>query len=222
MTAGHPTPPEPPRQDPLQHVLEGYRRAQPVLPDTRAAAGPPRGVSTLWWFPPVVNDRAARSTAVLVVGLTVVVLVLSRCGWDTAAAVANGVLFLGFVLRTLAGPRFDPFGQLSVRVLAERLYGAPVPVAGAPKRFAQFIGVVVSGTALAVRFAGFSVAADTVLLALLGAAALEGFLGYCLGCSLFSRLQRWGLVDDGVRADCALRPEKTGGAGQAASKTPQA
>jgi hypothetical protein len=211
------------RQSPSLHdTLEQCRRSQPVLSAPATEATPPRGVSALWWFPPVVDDRAARSTAVLVVVLTVAVLVLSRCGGDTVAEAGNGLLFLGFVLRVMAGPRFDPFGQLSVRFLARRLYGDPVLVAGAPKRFAQLIGVVVSGTALGLRLTGFTVAADTVLLVLLVAAALEGFLGYCLGCRLFSQLQRRGIVSADIRADCALGPDRTGGAGQAASKTPQA
>ena len=206
----------------LHHTLEDYRRARPVLARRTTDPGPPRGVATLWWFPPVVNDRAARSTAVLVVLLTVVVLVLSRAGWSTAADVAHGLLLLGFLLRVLAGPRFDPFGQLSVRYLAGRLFGDPVPVAGAPKRFAQLIGALFSGTALALRLTGFAGAADVVLVGLLLAAALEGFLGFCLGCRMFSQLQRLGVVSDEVRSDCALGSVRTGASRQAASKTPQA
>lgn len=98
---------------------------------------PPTGPSTLWWFPPVVNDRAARATAMLVVALTVVTVVLSRSGLTVAAMVAGTLLVVGFLSRVLAGPRFDPFGQLSVRWLAQRMFGTPVLVAGAPKRFAR-------------------------------------------------------------------------------------
>jgi hypothetical protein len=115
---------------------------------------PPTGPSTLWWFPPVVNDRAARTTAMLVVALTVVTVALSMAGFTGAATVAGTLLFVGFLLRVLAGPRFDPFGQLSVRWLAQRVFGPPVLVAGAPKRFAQMIGLLFSGTALGLRGRG--------------------------------------------------------------------
>ncbi|MDN5582594.1 MAG: DUF4395 domain-containing protein [Corynebacterium sp.] len=167
-------------------------------------AQPPGGIRSLWWFPPVVNDRAARTTAMLVVVLALVTVALSRAGLDVAALVAGSLLLAGFVLRVLAGPRFDPFGQLSVRWLAPRVFGEPVMVGGAPKRFAQTIGLVFSAAALGLRVAGLTGASDVVLLLLVVAASLEGFLGICLGCLLFARLQGWGVVRDDVRADCAV------------------
>ncbi|OLT50776.1 hypothetical protein BJF89_09850 [Corynebacterium sp. CNJ-954] len=160
----------------------------------------------MWWFPPVVNDRAARTTAMLVVALTVVTVALSMAGFTGAATVAGTLLFVGFLLRVLAGPRFDPFGQLSVRWLAQRVFGPPVFVAGAPKRFAQMIGLLFSGTALGLRVAGLTGASDVVLLLLVAAASLEGFMGVCLGCLIFARLQQWGVVPGDIRADCAVRP----------------
>lgn len=185
-----------------------YSFATPVIPPrsvTDASAVPPSGVGALWWFPPVVNDRAARTTAMLVVGLSVVTVATSVGGWDAVAVVLNALLFGGFVLRVLAGPRFDPFGQLSVRWLARAVFGEPVMTAGAPKRFAQGIGVVFSGAALVLRLVGWPVAADVVLLALVVAASLEGFAGFCLGCRIFSWLQDRGVVSPDVRSDCAVR-----------------
>ena len=58
---------------------------QPVIPPRSAGeadARPPRGPATLWWFPPVVNDRAARTTAMLVVALSVATVVVSLVGWQ--------------------------------------------------------------------------------------------------------------------------------------------
>ncbi|WP_110482621.1 DUF4395 domain-containing protein [Corynebacterium provencense] len=178
----------------------------PVIPPLSAQdSHPPRGIRTLWWFPPVVNDRAARTTAMLVVALSVVVLVFSRTGFATVALVLNVLLLAGFVLRVLAGPRFDPFGQLSVRWLAGAVFGGPVMTAGPPKRFAQGIGVVFSGGSLVLRAVGWDVAADVVLLLLVVAASLEGFVGLCLGCRIFAWLQDRGVIPADVRADCAVR-----------------
>ncbi len=181
----------------------------PVIPSlTEQDARPPRGAGTLWWFPPVVNDRAARTTAMLVVVLTVVTVVVSLLGFGTAALVLNALLFIGFVLRVLAGPRFDPFGQLSVRWLAGAVFGEPLMTAGPPKRFAQGIGVVFSGVALVLRLVSgdaATVAADVVLALLVVAASLEGFAGFCLGCRIFAWLQDRGVVSADIRADCAVR-----------------
>jgi hypothetical protein len=181
-----------------------------------AQVAPPSGIGTLWWFPPVVNDRAARTTAMLVVALSAVTLVFSWTGVGTVAVILNVLLLAGFVLRVLAGPRFDPFGRLSVRWLARRVFGDPVMTAGPPKRFAQGIGVVFSGVSLVLRVVGgavggatggggLTVAADVVLLLLVVAASLEGFAGYCLGCRIFSQLQTWGIVSQDIRADCVVR-----------------
>ncbi|HIW90257.1 MAG TPA: DUF4395 domain-containing protein [Candidatus Corynebacterium avicola] len=186
----------------------------PVIPSItqrEAQATPPSGIATLWWFPPVVNDKAARTTAMLVVALSAVTLVFSWVGASGVAIVLNLLLLVGFVLRVLGGPRFDPFGQLSVRVLAGKVFGDPVLTAGPPKRFAQGIGVVFSAVSLALRIAGggedggLTVAADIVLLLLVVAASLEGFAGYCLGCRVFSQLQAWGIVRADVRSDCVVR-----------------
>lgn len=184
----------------------------PALSDLAATSGrsaadavPPRGITTLWWFPPVVNDRAARTTAMLVVALSVAVLVTSCIGLWTVALVLNILLLAGFVLRVLAGPRFDPFGQVSVRWLASAVFGDPVMTAGPPKRFAQGIGVAFSAMSLVFRTVGGEAAADVVLLCLVTAASLEGFAGFCLGCRMFAWLRDRGLVSAEVRADCAVR-----------------
>ncbi|MGJ0182427.1 DUF4395 domain-containing protein [Corynebacterium glyciniphilum] len=170
---------------------------------------PPTGPSALWWFPPVVNDRAARTTAMLVVALAAVTVVLSWMGLAVPAMVTATLLFGGFILRVLAGPRFDPFGQLSVRWLAQWVFGEPVLVGGAPKRFAQMIGLVFSGAALGLRAADLTGASDIVLILLIVAASLEGFMGVCLGCLLFGRLQQWRVIPGDIRSDCAVRPARS-------------
>ena len=48
-------------------------------------------------------------------------------------------LAYGFIARVLSGPRLSPLARLATAVVAPRL-GAPKPVPGPPKRFAQAIG----------------------------------------------------------------------------------
>ncbi|QGU04449.1 DUF4395 domain-containing protein [Corynebacterium comes] len=154
---------------------------------------------SLFVFPNPVNEYAARCTAGLVVALTAATI-LSGDGVRLALLVA---LTLGFALRVAGGPRYSPFGRLSVHVLVPLLRRAPRLTAGPPKRFAQAIGLVVSGTALAFTFAGWTTAATVTLVALVVAATLESAFGFCLGCRIFSVLMRWGVIPEDICEECA-------------------
>lgn len=97
----------------------------------------------LFAFPNPVNEYAARSTAGIIVVLSVVTLVLGlTAGWGWLL----WLIALGFWLRVAGGPRYSPAGRLAVHVIAPRL-GAPRLVPGPPKRFAQTIGAVLSTAA---------------------------------------------------------------------------
>jgi hypothetical protein len=153
-------------------------------------------VKRLFSFPDPVNEVAARVVAGGVVAMSV-------------AAIASGVPWLlvaiayGFYARTLTGPTLSPLGQLATRVVAPRL-GAVRPVPGPPKRFAQAMGVMFSTAAVVLWFgAGEHLAAWVVLGALAGAASLESFAGYCIGCQIFGLLMRWGLFPESACRSCA-------------------
>ena len=159
-------------------------------------------------FPEIVNDYAARCTAALVVTLAVVTIIVSAPVQTWLA----GALFVGFALRVAGGPRYSPFGRLSVHVLAPRVSAEPRMVAGAPKRFAQTIGLVMSGVAFGLFLAGFATAGAVVLGVLVLAALAEAALGFCLGCWIYGRLQRAGIVSEDACVDCAdiwSHPEMT-------------
>ena len=145
-------------------------------------------------FPNPVNEKVARTVAALVVVLTVVILI-SPSPWLLAA------LALGFWLRVLFGPRVSPFAVLASRVVAPRL-GPPRLVPGPPKRFAQGIGAALSAAALITFLLGATTAA-TVLVAMITAAAfLESVFAICLGCLIFGRLQRIGVIPASVCEAC--------------------
>ena len=149
-------------------------------------------------FPEVVNDYAARCTAALVVALAVITIVVPSPA-QTWLAVA---LVVGFALRVAGGPRYSPFGRLSVHVLAPRVSAEPKLVAGAPKRFAQTIGLVMSSIALGLFLAGFETAGAVVLGVLVAAALAEAALGFCLGCWMYAQLQRTGVIADDTCVEC--------------------
>jgi hypothetical protein len=147
-------------------------------------------------FPHPVNEKAARVVAGCVMALAALALAFS---WYWLLP----VLFAGFLLRVLSGPRFSPLGLLATKVVAPRL-GAPKYVSGPPKRFAQGMGAVMTGagTVLALGF-GRHGAADVVLVAMVLAAGLESILAFCVGCQIFGLLMRAGLVPDEICAECA-------------------
>lgn len=151
----------------------------------------------LFSFPDPVNEVSAR----LVAGGVVLM---------SLAAIASGQLWLtaviayGFVARVLAGPTLSPLGLLVTRVITPRLPVRPRYVPGPPKRFAQGIGAAVSVSAavLALGF-GLEPAAYALLALLVAAATLESVFAICLGCVIFARLMRAGLIPDEICKRCA-------------------
>ena len=150
-------------------------------------------------FPEVVNDYAARCTAALVVTLAVVTMLAPHPAQTWLA----GVLVVGFALRVAGGPRYSPFGRLSVHVIAPRVSADPKLVSGAPKRFAQTIGLVMSSVTFGLFLGGFTTAAVVVLGILVAAALAEAALGFCLGCWMYAHLQRAGVVSADACVECA-------------------
>jgi hypothetical protein len=150
----------------------------------------------LFSFPDPVNEKAARTVAAGVVVMAVGAIAAQE-PWLLV------VLAAGFWARVLTGPTLSPLGRLATSVVAPAL-GAPKPVPGPPKRFAQAIGTAFSTAAVLLWFvAAAHVAALAVTGALTLAALLEAALGLCLGCKAFALLVRVGLVPASVCETCA-------------------
>ena len=146
-------------------------------------------------FPNPVNDAAARTVALGVVTMSVLAIA-TRSAWLLVP------LTYGFLARVLAGPKISPLGQFAVRYVAPRLKGWTKSVPGPPKRFAQGIGAFLTLSAtITWLVAGWSVA-QWVLVPLIFAASLEGFFGFCLGCTMFGWLIRAGVVPESICAEC--------------------
>ncbi|MYR06358.1 DUF4395 family protein [Gordonia sp. SID5947] len=154
-----------------------------------------RSLPSALTFPNPVNEYAARSTAGLVVVLAAVALLVD-------SPIVYAILTLGFLLRVMAGPRFSPFGQLSVRVIVPKIWRKTKLVPGPPKRFAQTIGLIFSGAALVLSLLGAGAAAQIVVALLIVAAGLESVFGLCLGCVAFGFLQRRGIIPETVCEAC--------------------
>ena len=164
----------------------------------------------LFEFPDPVNEYSARLVALGVVGMCVAVLAFGQT-WVIA------VLAYGFIARVLTGPTLSPLGTFVTRVVTPLLPVEPRLTAGPPKRFAQGIGATLS-TAAAIAHFGFGATtlAMGLIAAIVVAASLEAFLGFCLGCTIFAALMRAGVVPESVCADCADLSRRQVRAGTAA------
>jgi hypothetical protein len=144
-------------------------------------------------FPAQINERAARLTAASV-GLALATAWFTRTGWVIP------LLAVGFLLRTLLGPRWSPLARLAAAI-ATKLW-SPRLVAGTPKRFAQAIGASCLVTASGLELAGYPEAAWAVAVLVGTFAALEASTGFCVGCWVYGRLQASGVVGPRVCIDC--------------------
>ena len=112
-------------------------------------------------------------------------------------------LTYGFVARVLTGPALSPLGLLSTKIITPRLHIQHRFVAGPPKRFAQFVGLLFSATASVLCLLDFTTASRVVAAMLAAAAFLEAVFAVCLGCIMFGWMIRWGVIPDRVCEQCS-------------------
>ncbi len=148
-------------------------------------------------FPNPVNEVAARSVAGMVLALALATILTGE-PWL--------LLFLvyGFVARVLTGPTLSPIGLIATRLVVPLLNIPEKPVPGPPKRFAQFVGLVVSSVGAALFIWVSPIAGKSVLGVLAVFAALESGFGFCAGCFVFGYLMRWGLIPEAVCLACRI------------------
>ncbi|NDF23973.1 MAG: DUF4395 domain-containing protein [Actinobacteria bacterium] len=146
-------------------------------------------------FPHPVNETSARLVAAGVV-------VMGTAYAVTGAAWLLVPLVYGFLARVSTGPAFSPLALLATKVLTPRIKTDHRMVAGPPKRFAQFVGLVFTSTAAVLWLIDFGVASRVVAAALVAAAVLESVFAICLGCIMFSWMMRLGVIPQRVCEEC--------------------
>lgn len=160
---------------------------------------------TLPAFPNPVDDRAARAVATEVFALDLVAFGLQQF-WLVPLVAAD------FVVRAILGPRFSPLARIAQKTLVPRFGPKPRPTPGPPKRFAAAVGAfLMVGASILSRQSRPTVpgwGSNRRVFYAVGALmllfpALEGFLGICVGCRLFSLLMRAGIIPESVCEECA-------------------
>ena len=163
-------------------------------------------MSKLFVFPNPVNDAAARTVALGVFSMCVLAL---ATGWAWILI----PLTYGFLARVATGPTLSPLGQFATRVSGPRIVAWQKFVPGTPKRFAQGIGAVLTVAATVTWLSvGWSDARWILILPIIGA-TLEGFFGYCIGCTIFGWLIRAGVVPESICAECGDLSKRYAAAG---------
>lgn len=147
-------------------------------------------------FPHPVNETSARIVAFGA-------LLMSATFAATAAAWILIPLMYGFAARVLTGPALSPLGLLSTKIITPRLQIQHRFVAGPPKRFAQFVGLLFSASASVLWLLDFTTASRVVAAMLAAAAFLEAVFAVCLGCIMFGWMIRWGVIPDRVCEQCS-------------------
>lgn len=125
-------------------------------------------------------------------------------GWALpASTLSSRVADPGFLLLLVvallfvwgvAAPRTAPWGVLYRRVIQPRLSPPTEFEDPRPPRFAQGVGLFVTGVGLLLHLAGVPWALPIAAAMAFVAAFLNAVFGLCLGCQLYLLLQRTGLV----------------------------
>ena len=153
--------------------LAPHATAAPVLETQRV-----RGTSPLLWFPHTIDYTTARLTSGFVVAICVLCIAFFN---EAATPWVVLALAVDFTIRMCFGGATSFLGALAGACLACRSR-TPVFKAGAPKQFAAFCGVFFSVFAAGLYLGNQRVGGAVVLGCLMGAAALEFVLDFCLGC----------------------------------------
>ena len=154
-------------------------------------------MKSIFRFPNPVNEVAARSVAGMVLALAIAIIVTGE-PWLFL------FLLYGFLARVLTGPTLSHIGLIATRIVVPVLGIPEKPVPGPPKRFAQFVGLIVSiiGTVLLI-WVG-PVAGKIAIGLLAEYAALESGVGFCAGCFMFRYLMQWGLIPESICLECRI------------------
>ncbi|MEK7392234.1 MAG: DUF4395 domain-containing protein [Fibrobacterota bacterium] len=134
---------------------------------------------------PIAGYKIDEKVARVVAGFVVLATVF---GVLAAPGVARGIfLFLAydFGVRAISRPRWSLLGRLSAQIL-KALRASPRGVDAGPKRFAARIGLLFSVALVVLTHFDLRVATQVVAAILVVCAALEAFLGFCLGCQMWT------------------------------------
>ena len=153
-----------------------------TTPSTPATATPSPATPSGAPGPAGIDPRGPRFGAALTAVLLVVVLLL---GGSTAATVLLAVVAAGFALGAAAGVSATWQGRLFAALVRPRLAPPAELEDPRPPRFAQTVGLVITGLGVVGALLGAAWAVPVAAAFALVAAFLNAVFGLCLGCEMY-------------------------------------
>jgi len=151
-----------------------------------------KALHPLMWFPNTVNNWVVRGTGSLVVIVCILGIIFRDETWGQFLVVG---LLVDFISRMLIGSYASLLGMLAT-LLTSPLKPDFRP--GPPKQFAGACGTFFSAVTVGLFFGGETTGGAIVLGLLMGAAAMEAFLDFCLGCLFFGWGIRFGIIPEHI------------------------
>lgn len=137
-----------------------------------------------------IDPRGPRFAAAITAVLLLVTAVLGFGGADDAALVLLTALAALFAWGAIAGAARHPFGVLFRTLVRPRLAPPTELEDPRPPTFAQLVGLLVTGTGVALGLAGVAIAVPIAASIAFVAAFLNAVFAYCLGCQVYLLLVR--------------------------------
>jgi hypothetical protein len=125
--------------------------------------------------------------------LVVIYLSLEPATVPTAFLVMSFIVFM-FVIGAALGPAKHPYSYVYKYTLRKALKAPTVLEDARPVRFAQVVGLVVTGTGFVLHLLAVPNALPIAAAAAFIAAFLNAAFAYCLGCQMYLGLKRLGVI----------------------------
>jgi hypothetical protein len=125
--------------------------------------------------------------------LVVIYLSLEPATVPTAFLVMSFIVFM-FVIGAALGPARHPYSYVYKYTLRKALKAPTVLEDARPVRFAQVVGLVVTGTGFVLHLLAVPNALPIAAAAAFIAAFLNAAFAYCLGCQMYLGLKRLGVI----------------------------
>lgn len=138
--------------------------------------------------PEKANENVVRIIALQVIIFSIVSLVLNNY-------FISIFLILDFSLRSFIKGNYSPLRKIGV-YLNQFLKLEPIIIPAAPKKFAAGLGIVFSSLITIALIFNWSLISMILGSLLIFCATLEGFLGVCIGCHIYSFLQKLKIISN--------------------------
>jgi hypothetical protein len=145
--------------------------------------------------PKGIDPRGPRFGAAITAVLMVLVIYFSLAA--ETINLAFGIMIFSvtmFVFGTALGPAKHPYSYIYKYLVRPALKPPTALENATPVHFAQFVGLIVTGTGLVLHLLGVAYALPVAAAAAFTAAFLNAGFAYCLGCQMYLGLKRLGVI----------------------------